>query len=178
VSKFLGPTLGSLIFAAILIFAIVAVNGTLNDAVKQDLFTAALPYEKTGTAAINLDALVPGEWAEVLIVCRGVTPANVDAALGFHWEGGPSVRAPGFAGMLVFSTGTAVESYANFGQDKFVANDLYVFPCVPGPPNDMIAVLDRHDSVMVFSYQNEGSFALGWVLADDYFESLTWKTYG
>jgi len=121
---------------------------------KAAIFSSLRPFEDDGVATVDLDDVVPGQWTEVLLVCRGVRNATLDAALGFHWADSPDLESAGFGAMFVFSTGSTVESYANLGQDKFVANDSYVSPCpsAPAKETDTVSVIDRNDSAMTFRF--------------------------
>jgi hypothetical protein len=181
-SRFVNSNSTTRRFSCAVIAATVAIMVSLSGcsdedgSAKTDIFQALQRDDHDLPATVNLDEVVEGQWDKVLIVCRGVEPDSVDAALGFHWDRSKIVSAAGFAEMLVFYTPHSVESVANFGQDKFVANDLYASPCLPKPPANTIAKIDRPESTMTFEY-NGDDFPPGWELTPAYSESLNWIEY-
>jgi hypothetical protein len=85
-------------------------------------------HEAQGIADVDLASAIAGDWTQVVVVCTGSTNIQLDRALGFHWSGAPNVSSSSFLAMLVFSTGSQVESYYSVGQNDF-EEDLYWTPC-------------------------------------------------
>jgi hypothetical protein len=146
-------------FALIGVLALTACSSS-NEEAKAAIFDSLRPFESDGIATIELGKVVPGDWTQAVIVCRGAEQGAVDDALGFTWSGGPDISSPAFAAMFVFSDGASVESYVNLDQDKFAANDFYVDPCPlssPVPP-DYVPVYARGTDSMTFLF-DVGTYA-------------------
>lgn len=110
-------------------------------------------HEATGTAIIDFDALVPGEWRELVIACQEADNESVNDALGFVWKDAPDMKNTNYSVLAIFSTGSEVESYIAPGSDDFF-EDLYFLPCPsivqedvwPGAPLS----IDRSESSVEF----------------------------
>ena len=125
-----------------------------------DLVVGELSSQETrGNATIDFGTQLPGEWQQLIIVCKGATEASVESALGFSWPEGPNTRNSGFLAMLVFSDGSRVEKYLSVGQNDFY-QDLYFTPCsTPEDSGDADfptpIVLPRRSSELTFHFSSK-----------------------
>lgn len=131
-------------------------GGNIGSAIEQTL-TA---HEGRPTAAVDLDAIVPGAWSRLLVVCRGASRVQVIDSLGFEWPEAPDPSASGFLAELLFVTEDRVEHRYIAGQEEF-NEQPYFTPCETmepgrGGPSNVI-LLKRDDSILEFQWMGNSA---------------------
>jgi len=74
--------------------------------------------EQAETGNVDMAAAAPGDWERLVIVQPNASPEDVDAALGFQWDGSGAaserVTGKNLPGVLLFVTGDEVLHSADF----------------------------------------------------------------
>lgn len=80
------------------------------------------PQEAAGDAVVDLSEVAAGEWTTALIICRGASTKEIDAALGFEWSDGFDPQSAGFLSAIAFADDTDVIRYyvAGFEDDWYI----------------------------------------------------------
>jgi hypothetical protein len=140
-------------------FLLPSIGNTLNSELR--------PHELEGIAVVDFDELFPGEWTELVFVCRGAAQDEMEAALGFEWRDTPGLENAGFGALAILSNVEKVVDHYSFGQNDF-EEDLYVGPCTPnaftsddspstiaakaGPEGLKIVSIEREIAQVEFTY--------------------------
>jgi hypothetical protein len=86
-------------------------------------------HEQLKSTEVDLDALVPGDWTHVAIICSKPSVEELDGALGFHWSHSKEFANSLIIGALIFATDDNVESLYSVGQDDSYEDIAYFTPC-------------------------------------------------
>ena len=117
----------------------------------------------------DFSELFPGDWDRMVIACRGAAPADVDGALGFHWDRGRDLKSDSFLSTILFVRDDAVEATLSTGADS---GWVYV-PCPIGVDStDAVspssAVLPRSSAVVQFTHHPDADSDFWYVDAAEF----------
>ena len=134
---------------------------------------SALNSEKSrGTTTIDLGSLVPTKWDRLVVACYGVTPKQLDDALGFPWNRSVETTRSNFLAFLVFTRGSSVVDYVDIGENDFVV-DINFIPCPlasgGAPQTEPPLTLTRAESAIPFTYSSANKY---WFISKDDYEGL------
>ena len=122
---------------------------------------------------VSFDSVFDGSWDHVVVACRGVSPDELDEAIGFAWPDAPDVNSVSFASVMVFTAGRHVAYQVSTGPD---AGWPYL-PCTPsidatGPDGGVSVVrLAKADAVIRFSLHRD-QYSRYWFVPDNEFARL------
>lgn len=126
-----------------------------SERIDEEVSAALHSQEGHSSAVVDFSEIVQGDWTELVIVCRGASTADVNAALGFDWAGSPDPSSRSFLAMMIFTTGSSVESYFSAGHRAF-NEQPYFTPCDTMRPGeggpDIPVVISRENSELAFSF--------------------------
>ena len=131
-----------------------------------NVISAALhEHEDEGSAVIDLDQVVPGNWTRVVVACYGADRDSFIQELKVPPDGLPDTESPGFLSIIVFVDDNEVIHKFNVGQDDMYVNHWYFTPCAsPIDPSYLeadgaIYSMDRSDSSIFFQFSGGVSSA-------------------
>jgi hypothetical protein len=117
------------------------------------------PHEDVGSAVVDFNSLVDGDWTRLALIC-GASDELISDALGFDWdqprESGVRV---GFS--YVFATADRVEQ--DFGPMTWAPFDdrAYVSSCEGGPGGGADLILfERRDAIIHYQLRETLGYAL------------------
>jgi hypothetical protein len=142
--------------ALIAAVAILVATTRPRDARLLDALDAASRDQKSMFDA-DLSEFFPGAWDRAVILCRGATSPEAEAALGFHWFEGAQLESSAFLSTILFVEGDVVKDTLSIGPDS---GWVYV-PCPIDSgswgegESPTVAVVSRSRAVIPFTHHHD-----------------------